>query len=155
MTKTKKIINPGRDGELEQIPLKTDVAERVERGDLRQGSMQLQELADEVRGHELPIDHQAKAYDRTQLKVKQEKDEKQIYAEIERETGEIQKAFEAEIDELIDKKKSVIINSASSSSMQNYSCVDWKRTTVYIFFSLSLPLALGGKWVGIQSRSIV
>ncbi len=105
MTKTKKIINPGRDGELEQIPLKTDVAERVERGDLRQGSMQLQELADEVRGHELPIDHQAKAYDRTQLKVKQEKDEKQIYAEIERETGEIQKAFEAEIDELIDKKK--------------------------------------------------
>lgn len=106
MTKQKLAIKPDQDQKLECVkPLRTDVAERVEQGDLRQGSAELQKLADEVRDHELPNDHQAHIHDQTLLKTKQKKDEQRIYTEIKQETEEMQRAFEAELGELIDKKK--------------------------------------------------
>jgi len=84
--------------------LRTAVAERVSREDGRQGSEELQELADEARRYELPIKYQDKPHQKTLLHIKQENAEKEAYKKIQAALENTTQMLKTELGDLETKK---------------------------------------------------
>ncbi len=85
--------------------LRTAVAERVSHEDGRQGSEELQQLADEVRRYELPTKYQDKPHQKTLLHIKQENEEKAAYKKIEAAVAKISEMLKTELGEFEDKSE--------------------------------------------------